>query len=140
MVSEKERRKKQSETRKRLFREGKLKPWNKGLTKENNSIIKKEAIRRRGKNNPNWKGGRIKTREGYIWVYAPSHPSCNSRGYVKEHRLIIEKNLGRYLTGIEEIHHINENKGDNRMDNLRLFDNHGDHQKFHEELKRNKTK
>ena len=140
MVSEKERRKKQSETRKKLFREGKLTPWNKGLTKENNSIIQKEAIRRKGKNNPNWKGGKIKTKEGYIWAYSPSHPSCNSRGYVKEHRLIMEKKIGRYLTGIEEIHHINGIKDDNRIKNLRLFPTHGEHQKLHEGLKRENKK
>lgn len=136
MVSEEERRKKQSETRKRLFREGKLKVWNKGLTKETNNSIKKESIRRKGKNNPNWKGGRIQTKEGYIWIYSPNHPACNSRGYVKEYRLVMEKHLGRYLTGIEEIHHKNEIKEDNRIENLQLFATHGDHQKFHEKIKR----
>lgn len=140
MVSEKERRKKQSETRKRLFREGKLTPWNKGLTKENNSIIKKEAIRRKGKNNPNWKGGRQKTTNGYIIIYSPNHPSCNSRGYVSEHRLVMEKHLGKYLSGLNEIHHINGIKDDNRIGNLKLFSTHGEHQRFHEKLKREKDK
>jgi len=133
---EKIRRLKQSETRKRLFKEGKLRAWNKGLTKETNQTVKKWAKERETIKNPNWKGGKIKTREGYVWVSKKSHPNCNSRGYVKEHRLNMERYLGRYLTGLEEIHHVNENKSDNRIINLQLFENHGVHQKYHEELKR----
>ena len=41
--------KKSSETKKRLFKEGKLKPWNKGLTKETNKILKKVSEKLSGR-------------------------------------------------------------------------------------------
>jgi len=74
-----------------------------------------------GKNNPCWKGGRIKDGNGYIWVYCPTHPNrMKDRPYVYEHRLIMEKKLGRYLKTDEIVHHINGIKNDNRIENLCL--------------------
>lgn len=77
-----------------------------------------------------WKGGRLKER-GYIIVLKHNHPSCNPKGYVYEHRLIMEKHLGRYLKSGETIHHINGIKDDNRTENLRLFKNGIEHLKWH---------
>jgi len=78
-----------------------------------------------------WKGGRPKTGMGYIMVYCPSHPYCNSRGYVLEHRLVMEKHLGRTLLPAEVVHHISGIKTDNRIPNLMLFASGSDHKKFH---------
>jgi hypothetical protein len=72
-------------------------------------------------NNPNWTGGRIIHSSGYIHVLKHEHPYADVNGYVKEHRLVVEKHLGRYLEEYEEVHHINGNKTDNRIENLELM-------------------
>ncbi|MCR4307676.1 MAG: HNH endonuclease [Candidatus Berkelbacteria bacterium] len=73
-----------------------------------------------GEKNHRWKGGRTTSGGGYIWIKKLDHPNKNAQGYVPEHRLIIEKEIGRYLLPDEHIHHINENKQDNRLENLRI--------------------
>ena len=72
-----------------------------------------------GNKNPNWKGGKRKRKDRYILVYSPYHPYAN-KNFVLEHRLIMEKYLGRYLTPKEIVHHINNIKDDNRIENLEL--------------------
>lgn len=72
-----------------------------------------------GIKHPNWKGGRVMT-EGYVRIYIPNHPFCGKKGYVLEHRLIMEKKLGRYLKSFEIVHHKNGIKNDNRPKNLIL--------------------
>jgi len=54
-------------------------------------------------------------------ILVDNHPSRNSRGYVFEHRLVVEKYLGRYLKSTEEVHHINGDKLDNRIKNLQVM-------------------
>lgn len=87
-----------------------------------------------------WNGG-IRTHKGYILRYTPEHPYGIKMGntkYVKEHRLVMEKHIGRYLKKHEVVHHINGKKTDNRIENLRLFKCHSDHMK--QELHRRKGK
>lgn len=50
--------KKNSDTHKKLYKEGKIKIWNKGLTKETNQSIKKISKERLGDGNPMWLGGK----------------------------------------------------------------------------------
>ena len=77
----------------------------------------------------NWKGGRTIIKD-YIFVYSPNHP-YHKKNYVKEHRLVMEKYLGRYLNPKEVIHHRNGDKKDNRISNLFLFNDNHIHIKFH---------
>lgn len=86
----------------------------------------------KGNKHSKWKGGRLKTVLGYILIYAPKHPFRNKvgKGYVLEHRLVMEKKLGRYLTKNEIVHHINGIKDDNRLKNL-VLTTFSEHTKFH---------
>src|SRR3990167_10881635 len=70
------------------------------------------------KNNSNWKGGKTKYSDGYIVIKDPLHPFSDKNGYVREHRLIVEKSLNRFLDPQEVIHHINGKRDDNRLENL----------------------
>ena len=58
---------------------------------------------------------------GYYYIYKPDHPNANKMGYVAEHRLVAEEKIGRYLKENEVVHHINENKLDNRPENLEVM-------------------
>jgi hypothetical protein len=69
--------------------------------------------------NPNFNGGRYLDDKGYIRILMPDHPYHN-HGYVYEHRLVMEEYLGRYLQSWETVHHINEVKIDNRIENFFL--------------------
>jgi len=83
------------------------------------------------KNNPSWRGGVI-VNQGYIFKSSPNHPFRNNwgLGYVPEHRLEIEKRLGRYLKNTEFVHHKNKNTFDNRITNLMVINNYGAHRNF----------
>ena len=76
-----------------------------------------------------WKGGRHKTHEGYIMIYCPGHPSAR-QNKILEHRLVMEKHLGRYLTKNEIVHHINGIVDDNRIRNLQVM-SPSEHSRLH---------
>lgn len=83
-----------------------------------------------GENNPSYKGGRNNHSAGYCYILMHSHPFCNCRGYIFEHRLIVEKFINRFLTQNEMVHHINKIKDDNRPENLMAFNSNSAHIRF----------
>ncbi len=86
-----------------------------------------------GEDASNWRGGRRKSGERgrYVAIYSPDHPLADRNGYVMEHRLVIEKSIGRYLTRIETVHHKNGDTQDNRLENLELMSSRKDHARAH---------
>lgn len=64
---------------------------------------------------------RHKSKDGYLYVYYKAHPYADRSGRVLEHRLIFEKKLCRYLLPFESIHHKNNVRTDNRIENLELW-------------------
>jgi hypothetical protein len=70
----------------------------------------------------------------------PDHPWADLKGYVFEHRFVMEQMIGRYLKPLEVVHHNNGVVKDNRPDNLRLFANQGAHARFHAEERHAKRK
>ena len=126
-------------------------PWHKGtkgIMKPNSGSFKKGQTSynkgkkleyMRGEKNCNWKGGKIKHTEGYICILKPNHPFCHKDGYVMEHRLVMEKHLGRYLTSKERVHHINGKRDDNRIQNLIYFPTDPEHLKYHRKKKHKTT-
>lgn len=90
----------------------------------------------RGKENPAWRGGRSVNIHGYVMVYVDANDFFASmRGsgtnYILEHRLVMAKYLGRCLQQWELVHHKNGIKADNRIENLELTGNIGEHSTAH---------
>jgi len=84
-------------------------------------------------NRPAWKGGQVKMLD-YVFLKVVGHPFSNDCGYVKRSRLVMEQYLDRYLTSEETIHHINGIRDDDRLENLMLFANQGEHKTYHYKL------
>lgn len=92
--------------------------WNKGIT-----VFF-------GESHPNWKGGRRERKNWYVVLWTGNKKSK------LEHRIVMEKFLGRELENGEVVHHINGDKSDNRIENLQLFESNSAHLKHHMSLKR----
>jgi hypothetical protein len=81
--------------------------------------------------NPNSTGGSYICHYGYRWIRMPYHPNATIKGYIAEHRYAMSKHLERPLRKDEIVHHKNEDKLDNRIENLELTTMSG-HYKIHD--------
>ena len=96
------------------------------LTKYKMSIAKKGKYL--GKDSPSWKGGRRLNDSGYVMIYMPNHPNRDkTTNYIREHRIVVEGYIGRYLLTTEDVHHIDGNKENNVIDNLMVFRSKSSH-------------
>lgn len=77
----------------------------------------------------NFKG--YERRNGYIARKVLSHPRADGRGYVLEHRLVMEQHLGRFLKDDEVVHHKNHVRDDNLIENLEIFTDQKRHAAAH---------
>lgn len=102
-------------------------PWsklNKGYKlaeEQRNNISKGKII---------YKEGDKVIKRGYVYIRKYGHPYGLSNNFVKEHRLIVEKEIGRFLKPCEEIHHIDLNKQNNKLNNLIAFKTKSAHRIF----------
>ena len=83
-----------------------------------------------GIGNSNWKGG-VRKKGGYVLELCHGHPAADRWGYVYQHRLVMERHLGRLLTQGEIVHHLDGDKANNDLSNLELL-RQSDHVRLHE--------
>ena len=77
---------------------------------------------RRGEKAPSYRGGvRKRCIERYPVVRKPDHPFAQKNGCVVHHRLICEEYYKCMILPWVDVHHINRNKHDNRIENLQLL-------------------
>ena len=107
--------------------------WNSFLNRKYCSI-KCKGMAIRGNKSLNWKGGRTTRGNGYTGLFNPKHPYVGGSGYIMEHRLNIEKDIGRFLLPTEIVHHIDGNKGNNKIENLVLCKNKSNHKFLHAKM------
>ncbi len=99
-----------------------------GLKKTDELLFDNRSARR-GEKSPTWKGGKTRSRKGYVVLR-------NDGDVIFEHRAIMEAHIGRKLTDDEVVHHINGDKTDNRLENLQLM-TRGEHSTMHNKRRKN---
>lgn len=69
---------------------------------------------------------------GYLYCRTdPPHPHRNSNGLYPLHRVLVENEMGRLLRDNEVVHHKDDDKNNNELDNLKVM-RRTDHTSHHE--------
>lgn len=92
--------------------------WN-GRTDSCGCLTSSKLKARIREKSSNWKGGK-RLNNGYVLVKQSGHPNADQCGYVLEHRLVMSQHLGRPLLDSEIVHHKNQIRTDNRIENLEI--------------------
>lgn len=87
-----------------------------------------EHIKVSGKNSKFWSGGVSVDIGGYVII--------NRK---REHRIVMENHIGRKLTKLEVVHHIDGDRSNNAIENLMLFATQAEHLKHHAKLRKLKN-
>lgn len=64
---------------------------------------------------------RMVNSQGYVEIKVPGHVQAKATGWALEHRVVMSDRLGRRLLREENVHHINGDRLDNRLENLELW-------------------
>ena len=99
------------------------------MPKGHGENIRKSLIGKKGKLARNWKGG-IKKSDGYIWIYLPNNKFHFKGNYVRRSHLVWFAYHGEIIENPFMIHHINEIRDDDRIENLQKI-TFSKHQKIH---------
>jgi len=92
------------------------------------NIPRRKSGSRKGKLNNRWKGGEYYSKVSGRWyLTVPT-------GRIVRYRYVVEQFLGRKLHRKETVHHINGDKTDDRLENLYLFSQESNHQKYHQDI------
>ncbi len=70
-------------------------------------------------------------KKGYVRVYDPLHHRADTKGYVREHILVMESIIQWPVELPASIHHKDGNSTNNQPDNLELFTSHSEHSSYH---------
>lgn len=92
-------------------------------------LPRKKRGGQRGRENGQWVCGRTIDLDGYATVPTPDGHDGRSIGRIAEHRLVMEKTLGRALTNVEVVDHIDGLHLHNCPSNLRVFESNAAHLK-----------
>lgn len=95
----------------------------KGLCDKHRKRLKRNGSEHIHINQP-WGAARTVRSDGYIYI------TVNGK-QVMEHREVMAKKIGRPLHPEEVVHHLNENRQDNREENLVLFESVAEHSRHH---------
>lgn len=96
--------------------------------KRSNINRRKDWKRASGDKSGSWRGG-IRMIKGYRHLFRPGHRLSRADGWVAEHRFVMDDKIKNKQ---QVVHHEDENRLNNNIENLRIFENNGEHRKYHE--------